>query len=157
MTMAHFVSGLTAAFALALLAGCGEPVAPVDEHAPGGHGQVTVPVEEELRADDGRKWTVSPHMMVPIRRMQERLAAVDAGAWETPEAARVLADSLFRDMDELVRVCDMKGEAHDVLHEWLMPHMMLLQRLEKAPNADSARHILEELHRSNALFHQRFE
>lgn len=118
---------------------------------------MTVPMDEGLLLHDGRRWPVSPHMMVPILRMQERLAAVDARAWETLDKARSLADSLFADMDELVRTCDMNGEVHDRLHEWLMPHMTLLQRLEKALTADSARHVLEALHRSNERFHQRFE
>lgn len=121
------------------------------------------PVEETaarhggLALDNGRKWTVGPHMMDPIRRMRERLGAVDPAAMDGPDAPRALADSLFVDMDELVRTCDMKGTAHDMLHEWLMPHMALLQRLENAPSADSARHVLGALERSNALFDEFFE
>jgi hypothetical protein len=82
---------------------------------------------------------------------------VDTTSLDAPDAPRALADSLFADMDELVRTCDMKGPAHDMLHEWLMPHMTLLQRLEQAPSADSARHLWVALDRSNALFDQFFE
>lgn len=135
-----------------------------DERIASNIGDVTAESPEEtlahdggLALDNGRKWPVSPHMMVPIRRMRERLAEVDTASLEVPDAPRVLADSLFIDMDELVRTCDMKGPAHDMLHEWLMPHMTLLQRLERAPSADSARHIVLALDRSNALFDQYFE
>lgn len=110
-----------------------------------------------LALDNGRKWAVSPHMMAPIQRMRQRLTDEDTTTWNTPDAPRALADSLFRDMDELVRLCDMKGPAHDMLHAWLMPHMTLLQRLETAPSADSARHVLTAMVRSNALFDRHFQ
>lgn len=140
--------------ALALLPACGERTSTGEAVALQDSAEVAAPKEGGLALDNGRKWTVSPHMMVPIRRMRERMAAVEPKELDAPHA---LADSLFMDMDELVRTCDMKGPAHDMLHEWLMPHMTLLQRLETAPNADSARTVLDAMERSNTLFDQYFE
>jgi len=157
MTMARPITLCIAVFALALLAGCGESAVPATEDAAGGRAVEDVPHDGGLRLDDGRKWMVSPHMMVPIRRMRERLVAVDAVFLDIPDAPRVLAESLFTDMDELVRTCDMKGPAHDMLHEWLMPHMTLLQRMEVSPNVDSARAVLEALQHSNTQFDEYFE
>jgi hypothetical protein len=83
-------------------------------------------------------------MVLPIRRMQVRIAEAKTLPVEQRDHA-ALADSLFVDIDQLVAACDMKGKAHDVLHEWLMPHMQLAQDLERATDpivADSLLHAL---------------
>lgn len=110
-----------------------------------------------LVLDDGRKWRVSPSMMAPIRRHQDRLRSARPEDLSEAGAATALADSLFNDMDELVRACDMKGRGHDVLHDWLMPHMGLLQRLERAADADTMAAVMAALDRSNDLFDRYFE
>lgn len=155
--MARFTHLFALLLAVAVLPGCGERTSSGEAAALQDSAEVAAPQEGALSLDNGRKWTVSPHMMVPIRRMRERMAAVDPQELDVPDAPRALADSLFMDMDELVRACDMKGPAHDMLHEWLMPHMTLLQRLETAPTGDSARTLLEALDSSNARFDQYFE
>ncbi|MCW5899014.1 MAG: hypothetical protein KIT10_07065 [Flavobacteriales bacterium] len=125
-----------------------------------GHGDVPQVAAQEvggLELDDGSKWRLGPHMMGPVRRMQERLSATSARELTAEGSAARLADSLFADMDELVRACDMKGKGHDVLHDWLMPHMSLLQRLERTSDPDSVAQVLAELDRSNTLFDRYFE
>lgn len=125
-----------------------------------GHGDGPQEAAQEvggLELDNGSKWRLGPHMMGPVRRMQDRLSATSAWELAAEGSAARLADSLFADMDQLVQACDMKGKGHDVLHDWLMPHMALLQRLERTTDPDSVAQVLAELERSNALFDRYFE
>ncbi|MBK9418021.1 MAG: hypothetical protein IPN62_12200 [Flavobacteriales bacterium] len=110
-----------------------------------------------LELDHGERWVVSPPMLVPIQRMQERIAmAVEPGPTATPDHT-VLADSLFVDLDALVMGCTMEGKAHEELHDWLMPHMQLVQDLEKSTDTVQARAILKQLAASSAEFDRYFQ
>lgn len=110
-----------------------------------------------LELNNGERWVVSPAMLVPIQRMQQRIAAaVEPGAAANLDHA-VLADSLFVDLDALVAGCTMEGKAHEELHDWLMPHMQLVQDLEKTTDAAQARTILQQLAASSAEFDRYFQ
>jgi hypothetical protein len=110
-----------------------------------------------LELNNGERWVVSPPMLVPIRRMQQRIAtAIEPGAAITLDHA-VLADSLFVDLDALVAGCTMEGKAHEELHDWLMPHMQLVQDLEKTTDTAQARTILQQLATSSAEFDRYFQ
>lgn len=110
-----------------------------------------------LDLNNGERWVVSPPMLVPIRRMQQRIArVVEPGAGATVDHA-VLADSLFVDLDALVAGCTMEGKAHAELHDWLMPHMQLVQELEGTKDSAQARSILQQLAASSSEFDRYFE
>jgi len=110
-----------------------------------------------LELNNGERWVVSPPMLVPVRRMQQRIAtAVEPGAPATLDHA-VLADSLFVDIDALVVGCTMEGKAHAELHDWLMPHMQLVQDLEKTTDTAQARTILKQLAASSVEFDRYFQ
>jgi hypothetical protein len=110
-----------------------------------------------LELDHGKRWVVSPPMLVPVRRMQQRIATAAApGAAITLDHA-VLADSLFVDLDALVAGCTMEGKAHAELHDWLMPHIQLVQDLERTTDTAQARSILQQLAASSAEFNRYFE
>ncbi len=110
-----------------------------------------------LELNNGQRWVVSPPMLVPIRRMQQRIAAAVVTDAATELDHAVLADSLFVDIDALVAGCTMEGKAHAELHDWLMPHMQLVQDLEKTTDTVQARKILEELAASSEEFDRYFE
>lgn len=140
--------------------GCGTGT---DEHA-ADNALTPAPVSErqdsvrgpELELDHGERWVVDPPMLVPVRRMQQRIAqAAHQGALLTPEHA-ALADSLFADLDDLVAGCTMEGKAHEELHVWLIPHMQLVQDLEKAADTTQARAILQRLADSATEFDRYF-
>jgi len=110
-----------------------------------------------LELNNGQRWVVSPPMLIPIRRMQQRIAAAVVTDAATELDHAVLADSLFVDIDALVAGCTMEGKAHAELHDWLMPHMQLVQDLEKTTDTVQARKILEELAASSEEFDRYFE
>ena len=89
--------------------------------------------------------------------MQQRIAAAVVTDAATELDHAVLADSLFVDIDALVAGCTMEGKAHAELHDWLMPHMQLVQDLEKTTDTVQARKILEELAASSEEFDRYFE
>jgi hypothetical protein len=109
-----------------------------------------------LELNNGQRWRVSPHMVEPIRRMQVRIGEAKTLPVEQRDNA-ALADSLFVDMDQLVAACDMKGKAHDMLHEWLMPHMQLAQDLERASDPTLADSLLHALALSSDTYDLYFE
>jgi hypothetical protein len=111
---------------------------------------------EGLKLDNGQRWKVSPHMVEPIQRMQVRIAEAQAIPLEQRDP-KALADSLFVDIDQLVVACDMQGKAHDVLHEWLMPHIQLVQDLERTTDQGAADSLLEALANSSAVYDSFFE
>ena len=51
----------------------------------------------------------------------------------------------------------MEGKAHAELHDWLMPHMQLVQDLEKTTDTAHARTILQHLNASSAEFDRYFQ
>lgn len=121
--------------------------------------QVVVPPSDKplLELDNGKRWVVSPPMLVPIERMHERIAQAAGTPDDSPLDATALADSLFADLDELVSGCTMQGKAHEELHDWLMPHMQLVQDLEKTTDPREARSIIQQLARSADTFDRFFE
>ena len=133
---------------------------PADESTPVEHADMPSPAATDaaakptLELDNGRRWAMSPSMLPPVRRMQERIAAADQDAVLDHTT---LADSLFVDIDALVAGCTMEGKAHAELHDWLMPHMQLVQDLESATDTTQATAILQQLAASSAEFDRYFE
>jgi hypothetical protein len=125
-----------------------EQAAPPDPVVPSGTAKAL------LELDNGKRWAMSPSMLPPVRRMQERIA--EAGQAGILDHA-ALADSLFVDIDALVAGCTMEGKAHAELHDWLMPHMQLVQELERTTDTAQARNILQQLAASSAEFDRYFE
>ncbi len=107
-----------------------------------------------LELDNGKRWAMSPSMLPPVRRMQERIA--EAGKARILDHT-TLADSLFVDIDALVAGCTMEGKAHTELHDWLMPHMQLMQDLERTTDTAQAWSILQQLAASSSEFDRYFE
>ena len=154
--MVRMLDQFTAALFITLLhCACGAPSADLSENVPVDQSKVEVSTTG-LVLNDGQRWKVSPHMVEPIRRMQERIAEAETLPVDQRDHG-ALADSLFVDIDQLVAACDMKGKAHDVLHEWLMPHMQLAQDLERASNPGVADSLLHALVLSSRTYDLYFE
>jgi hypothetical protein len=50
----------------------------------------------------------------------------------------------------------MKGESHDQLHKWLLPHMDLLKALKEAKNENDIAQQIVNLDASFEIYHQYF-
>ncbi len=73
--------------------------------------------EPEIPLDAaGRKWRADSSTLAGIRRMQSRVDTFAQGS-DVAELQRALQE----DFDLLLRQCTMQGEAHDRLHQYLLP------------------------------------
>lgn len=70
---------------------------------------------------------------------------------------KTLAESLKNQNDSLIRSCTMQGESHDQLHQWLHPHMSLINDLSKAGNEAEAEALVQELEQSFDRYQTYFE
>lgn len=51
----------------------------------------------------------------------------------------------------------MKGKSHDVLHQWLHPHMALIENLSEEKDPKQAASIVEELEQSFKTYQNYFQ
>ncbi|RFC55579.1 putative periplasmic lipoprotein [Brumimicrobium aurantiacum] len=67
-----------------------------------------------------------------------------------------LANELAEQNSKLISSCTMSGGDHDVLHEWLAPHLKLTKDLQNAENIEIANNIVDSLVASYHTFDQNF-
>jgi len=110
--------------------------------------------EGDMYLDEGKKWRVDSGMLVYLRTME---AAISSFAGTDMLAYDALSETLQRESDLLTSNCTMKGEAHDVLHVWLVPYLDLVEALSDAqtPEERSAHHV--QLRDAFARFNEYFE
>jgi hypothetical protein len=68
-----------------------------------------------------------------------------------------LADDMKIQNNSLIQSCTMKGEPHDVLHLWLIPHMEIVDQLSKATTPEEANELIIQLKDSYRTFQFYFE
>jgi len=106
----------------------------------------------ELNA--GEKWKVNEQMMPFISSSEQGLIAFQK---EATGDYKVLATELEENNKKLIASCTMKGESHDALHLWLLPHLEFVSELQKSRTAEDAGVIIEKLNRSFQTFGNYFE
>ncbi len=73
----------------------------------------------EITLDNGSKWTANPETTIGINNM---IGLMDAfKAKEDTEAYKSLASSLGDEFQLIFKNCTMEGEAHNQLHNFLLP------------------------------------
>jgi len=109
---------------------------------------------EGLYFNGGKKWVVNPEMRPHIEGAERWLDEQLKQGMVDPVK---LAEGLKSYNTKLVKSCTMEGESHDVLHEWLHPHMALIEDLAKSEDkAETEKHIASIM-RSFALYNRYFE
>ncbi len=58
---------------------------------------------------------------------------------------KTLAEKLKVQNNSLIKSCTMKGKGHDELHNWLLPHIELINNLEKSNDTEQSKLIITEL------------
>lgn len=110
--------------------------------------------EKGLRLDDGQKWKVSEAMHAPIAKAELRL---EIYIGEAEEDYLALAEDMDAYNQALISSCDMGGESHEVLHEWLHPHLEIVKALKSAQTQEEAAPLIEGLWLSYRTYHKFFE
>ncbi|MFK8057287.1 MAG: hypothetical protein AB8F78_14280 [Saprospiraceae bacterium] len=115
---------------------------------------VTNQDSSNLALDNGNKWHVNTEMKPHLE--QENLILEDyISQGRTDHLA--LAEALKAQNGTLIKSCTMKGESHDQLHKWLHPHMMLIDELAKADDAEEAKIVVTQLTESFVVYARFFE
>ncbi|MCP5205824.1 MAG: hypothetical protein H7A01_01345 [Hahellaceae bacterium] len=84
----------------------------------------------KLTLDNGKKWHMDSHTRKTLASMKGKVNALDADT-ATIDARKSLGAALNQDLETLISGCTMEGDAHNALHEFLVPFMPVVQQLEK--------------------------
>jgi hypothetical protein len=107
-----------------------------------------------LRLNNGEKWKVNEEMTPFIEEGNTILQTyIDNGGTDY----HALADKLEKQNWQLIKNCTMEGESHDQLHNWLHPHMAMINELEDAENQEQAKEKVEKLAASFEVYHAHFK
>lgn len=147
---------LIAFASIALFTSCGdstsieaENVPPVTTEEHHDHSASTA-----LELNDGNRWEINSEMQPFLLKGEEILKEYIA---TNNSDYKTLAAQLKEQNDKLISSCTMDGKSHDVLHEWLHPHLELVKELSKTENQDEANALVAQLKTSYATFHQYFQ
>lgn len=108
-----------------------------------------------LYLNDGKPWGINEEMKPYIKKSEEILKTFSSNENDTDYES--MSYVLQEQNNKLIKSCTMKGEAHDVLHEWLMPHLELTAALGKAESQEEADKIINELDHSFEDFNKFFK
>lgn len=101
-----------------------------------------------------KKWPVPAAMSAHFRRLEKNVREFD-GAGLADHT--VLGTSISKDLNQLIASCSMDGEAHDALHQWLMPLMKLTKEHAKSDDLDVKKKKIGEMRRFLSAFHAKFK
>ncbi|MBK8041708.1 MAG: hypothetical protein IPK21_03040 [Haliscomenobacter sp.] len=110
--------------------------------------------EGELSLNNGQKWVVNAEMK-PHLEQSERILN-DYLTQKGADYEKLAADLKVQN-DQLIKSCTMKGKSHDVLHQWLHPHMALIENLSEEKDPKQAASIVEELEQSFKTYQNYFQ
>lgn len=100
--------------------------------------------------DTTRKWAVPPAMMAHLANLEKDLDS------NTADHA-ALAAKIDGHLRALISSCTMEGEAHQALHDWLMPFRELAKAHAEATDPGARAENIRRMKQSFDAFHARFE
>lgn len=107
-----------------------------------------------IKLNNGEKWEVNAEMKPHIEKGNE---LVDEYKAQNDADYQKLAENLKAQNTDLIQSCTMKGESHDELHNWLHPHMELIDSLSKANSEEEAKEIVSDIDESFNTYQNYFE
>lgn len=105
----------------------------------GGHHHGTA---EPVQLDNGKRWQANPETTSGIAEMQAILARYE-GRGADADARQALREELEAAFQNIFKQCTMKGEAHNQLHNYLLPMKPLFEKIDGADAAESEAAIRE--------------
>ena len=94
-----------------------------------------------LSLNKGDKWVIPGDMKIYMDSSMALIKASEANESYPDD----LAEVLYHQKNSFVSNCTMKGTGHDMLHEWLIPYIGLLDEFEAAPSDNRKTEILHDL------------
>lgn len=108
-----------------------------------------------LYLNQGEAWEINEEMKPFLQKAEKILNTFKNNIEDTDYESLSLV--LTEQNNLLIKSCTMDGEAHDVLHEWLVPHLEWTTALENAKSQEEAEKIIKELDYSFEDFHTFFK
>ncbi len=119
-----------------------EAAAPAHEHA------------TEIPLNNGQRWAINDEMRPFLAKSRQIFSDYrQQGGTDYKK----LAQELEQENNQLIESCTMDGAAHEALHEWLHPHLELVEALGKAGSPEQANDILGKLATSFEQFDKYFQ
>lgn len=110
--------------------------------------------DENINMNKGKKWIVDEKMLSYIRKMEKDINGYDH---YKDKDYKLLAGKLKENVNLLVGNCSMSGKAHDELHKWLVPYLVLVDNLNVSKSESESEHTYKELKVSFSEFNKYFE
>jgi hypothetical protein len=93
---------------------------------------VTSAAEElSVQLDDGKKWKANVETSQGVNKMMASVKKTTAKKIKVLEDYRQLGASLQKDFNGIFQNCTMTGEAHDQLHNFLLPMVDMVKTFEQ--------------------------
>lgn len=112
------------------------------------HGHIDV---LPLKLNNGQKWAANPETSAAIEVLDEHLDMFLLKDEHNMEEYRALGKQMQSDYNEVFAVCTMTGEAHEQLHNFLLPVGAMIEVLNTG-SAEECEDVLEPLHRQLHVF-----
>lgn len=159
--MKNFILSITVFFLL--MTGCNNTVTTESHEEHTGHDQKNTATAAAdslaenhegrnvaVQLDNGKKWVANPETKEGINRMQ---SIVRTGITANAEPASLI-EPLKKEFQTIFEKCTMKGEAHEQLHNYLVPVKDYLKHLE---HKSMASRVLSDLEKYLMTFGNYFE
>ena len=86
--------------------------------------------ELAVNLDDGKKWKANVETSQGINKMMASVKKAISKKMTEVDDYRTLGASLQQDFNEIFQKCTMTGEAHDQLHNYLLPMVDMVKTFE---------------------------
>ncbi|HLS71086.1 MAG TPA: hypothetical protein VK027_05440 [Chitinophagaceae bacterium] len=110
--------------------------------------------QESISLNNGERWEVNEEMKPYVNEAESILKNYQN---TEDNNYQQLAIDLKEQNDALIKSCTMDGTAHDELHNWLHPHLQLVEGLKNAKNIEESQEWLEQLNLSMEKYHKYFK
>ena len=112
------------------------------------------PTEELVSLDNGNLWKANIETTIGINKMIKRMGSFSKG--DDINSYSSLKDSLESDFTMIFQRCTMKGQAHNQLHNFLKPMVILFEGLE-SEDLVTCKSSFNELEQHLKLYENYFE
>ncbi|KAA3622606.1 MAG: hypothetical protein DWQ02_25785 [Bacteroidetes bacterium] len=89
------------------------------------------PAAAAVKLDNGKKWKANVETTEGINKMMTSVKKAIVSETANIDAYRKLGASLQQDFNEIFQKCTMTGEAHDQLHNYLLPMVDMVKTFEQ--------------------------
>jgi hypothetical protein len=89
--------------------------------------------QSSIQLNDGKPWTANPETTAGIEALQSLVAQMPSSSEQAD--CQKLKSELKTEFDNIIKQCTMEGEAHNQLHNYLMPLAEEIDQLDAGANS----------------------